>query len=434
MSSRSRRFSRLRTTAEPTARLTTKPTFGPVSLGTGPTGKSSAPETTEPPARRPERSVRRNSSGFLIRVCWGSTTPPARPWPADGCSAGTYACSLELQTRCDVRGGHAVRRAVRSWPDLGQAAPTDATRVSLLTVKAIGAQVKPTRAQRQVLLVRPATIMEHRDFHSASAAGDLGCGKSTSAVRPGGSQLPPGSGGNRGTAHVHTLWTDLWTTSCGRRPRDRNSGVAVRRGEPSVGDLDLGQVWARSLKALAEMHVGPSPFAWLKPELTRPLGLVEDTVLIATPNAFVKEQLETRLRPLVIHALSRELGRPIQLAVTVDPRPASPQEPPPGPPSSPLSVMDAPGVQQQQPPVQEQPEQYPYESTGWPSQGGQESTGWPSQGGQEIPPEQLSFNRPAQPSPSHQHEPAGLSGMSSPDQQSRQQPQQGQHGQHGQQG
>src|SRR5580700_9282864 len=105
------------------------------------------------------------------------------------------------------------------------------------------------------------------------------------------------------------------------------------------------------------MHVGPSQLAWLKPELTRPLGLVEDTVLIATPNAFVKEQLETRLRPLVIHALSRELGRPIQLAVTVDPRPASPQEPPPGPPSSPLSVMDAPGGQQQ-PPMQEQPEQY----------------------------------------------------------------------------
>ena len=93
--------------------------------------------------------------------------------------------------------------------------------------------------------------------------------------------------------------------------------------------------------------------------------------------------------------------------------------------------------------MQEQPEQYPYESTGWPSQGGQESTGWPSQAPQdgwpsqapqEMPPEQLPFNRPAQPSPSHQHEPAGLSGMSPPDQQSRQQPQHGQHGQHGQPG
>jgi chromosomal replication initiator protein len=204
-----------------------------------------------------------------------------------------------------------------------------------------------------------------------------------------------------------------------------------------VGDLDLAQVWARSLKGLAEMHVGPSQLAWLKPELTRPLGLVEDTVLIATPNAFVKEQLETRLRPLVIHALSRELGRPIQLAVTVDPRPASPQEAPAGPPSSPLSVMDPAGVQQQ-PPAQEQPEQYPYESTGWPPQAAQEPTGWPPQGGvQEMQPEQLSFNRPAQPAPSHQHEAAGFGGMPPTDQQMDQQPQHGQqaqHGQHGQQG
>src|SRR3984957_5749918 len=198
------------------------------------------------------------------------------------------------------------------------------------------------------------------------------------------------------------------------------------------------------------MNVGPSQLAWLKPELTRPLGLVEDTVLIATPNAFVKEQLETRLRPLVIHALSRELGRPIQLAVTVDPRPTSPQDPPSGPPSSPLSVIDQPGghmsamsppmhpgmpqespqgewgaaashagdqQQQSQPQAQPQPEQYLYESTGW-----------PSQGAQEMQPEQLSFNRPSQPSPPHQHESSDLAGMPSPDQQSRP------HSQHGQQG
>jgi chromosomal replication initiator protein len=102
-----------------------------------------------------------------------------------------------------------------------------------------------------------------------------------------------------------------------------------------VTDTDLTDVWARSLEGLAELHVQPSQLAWLK--LTRPLGLVENTALIATPNAFVKEQLETRLRPLVTHALSRELGRPIQLAVTVDPSPGGPPEPPPAPLSSPLS-------------------------------------------------------------------------------------------------
>ena len=85
ISSRSRRFTRLRTTAEPTARLTTKPTFGPASVGTAPAGSSRAAATTAPPARRPERSVRRNSSGLLIRICCGSTTPPAQPrLPATG--------------------------------------------------------------------------------------------------------------------------------------------------------------------------------------------------------------------------------------------------------------------------------------------------------------------------------------------------------------
>src|ERR1700724_4804022 len=84
-----------------------------------------------------------------------------------------------------------------------------------------------------------------------------------------------------------------------------------------MGEADLAEVWARSLDELADMQIEPAHRAWL--QLTRPLGLVENTALIATPNEFVKEQLETRLRTLITHALSRELGRSIQLAVTVDP-------------------------------------------------------------------------------------------------------------------
>ncbi|HEY2550497.1 MAG TPA: chromosomal replication initiator protein DnaA [Streptosporangiaceae bacterium] len=84
-----------------------------------------------------------------------------------------------------------------------------------------------------------------------------------------------------------------------------------------MSEADLAQVWARSLEELAGMQIEPHQRAWL--QLTRPLGLVENTALIATPNEFVKEQLETRLRALITNALSRELGRSIQLAVTVDP-------------------------------------------------------------------------------------------------------------------
>jgi chromosomal replication initiator protein len=84
-----------------------------------------------------------------------------------------------------------------------------------------------------------------------------------------------------------------------------------------MSEDDLADVWARSLADLAEMQIEPHQRAWL--QLTRPLGLVENTALIAAPNEFVKEQLETRLRALITNALSRELARNIQLAVTVDP-------------------------------------------------------------------------------------------------------------------
>jgi chromosomal replication initiator protein len=108
------------------------------------------------------------------------------------------------------------------------------------------------------------------------------------------------------------MWIVLWIVS---------AWLAARgcEGSAQVANSDLAEVWARSLDGLADLQIQPHQRAWLK--LTRPLGLVENTALIATPNEFVKEQLETRLRPLVTQALSQQLGRDIQLAVTVDPSP-----------------------------------------------------------------------------------------------------------------
>ena len=116
-----------------------------------------------------------------------------------------------------------------------------------------------------------------------------------------------------------------------------------------MANSDLAEVWARSLDGLADLQIQPHQRAWLK--LTRPLGLVENTALIATPNEFVKEQLETRLRALVTQALSQQLGRDIQLAVTVDPAPqaAMPgsgqgQDLGPEPPASRLQALPGPQV------------------------------------------------------------------------------------------
>ena len=82
---------------------------------------------------------------------------------------------------------------------------------------------------------------------------------------------------------------------------------------------DLGSVWARTLIALAESDLSPSYRAWLP--MVRPLALVEGTALLAAPNEFAKDALETRLRNLITQALSHELGREIRVAVTVQPEP-----------------------------------------------------------------------------------------------------------------
>jgi chromosomal replication initiator protein len=80
---------------------------------------------------------------------------------------------------------------------------------------------------------------------------------------------------------------------------------------------DLDAAWTRALDSLTDSAVSPQQLAFLR--LTRPLGLVEGTVLLAAPNAFAKDVLETRLRPLLTGALSSQLGRETRVAVTVAP-------------------------------------------------------------------------------------------------------------------
>jgi chromosomal replication initiator protein len=191
-----------------------------------------------------------------------------------------------------------------------------------------------------------------------------------------------------------------------------------------MSDVDLAEVWTRSLDGLSEMGLPASQLAWLR--LTRPLALVENTALIATPNPFVKEYLETKLRPLVIHALSKELGRPIQIAVTVDPSPVAPPDQPPGPPNSPLSVMDPLGggqddaappraAQPQQPErgvpsAPSAPQQYPQPQYPQPQRYSYQDSGYQpyrdAQGYQELQPEQHPLT--AQQPPAGQPEPLDL--------------------------
>lgn len=65
---------------------------------------------------------------------------------------------------------------------------------------------------------------------------------------------------------------------------------------------------------------------WIK--RCQPLALVADTALLAVPNEFAKGVLEGRLAPIVSETLSRECGRPIRIAITVDSSVGEPAPPP----------------------------------------------------------------------------------------------------------
>ncbi|MDX6254113.1 MAG: chromosomal replication initiator protein, partial [Frankiales bacterium] len=85
---------------------------------------------------------------------------------------------------------------------------------------------------------------------------------------------------------------------------------------PGHGTTGLAEVWASTLASLDDDALPAQHRAWIR--LTRPLALVEDTALLAAPNDFAKEVLESRLRPIIAAALSSQLGRDIRVAVTVD--------------------------------------------------------------------------------------------------------------------
>ncbi|MEO6500957.1 MAG: chromosomal replication initiator protein DnaA [Jatrophihabitantaceae bacterium] len=80
---------------------------------------------------------------------------------------------------------------------------------------------------------------------------------------------------------------------------------------------DLADVWNRAINQLDDPSVRPHQRAWLS--LTRPIGLLEDTALLAAPNTYAKDYLENNLRQLITAALSQALGRDINVAVTIQP-------------------------------------------------------------------------------------------------------------------
>ncbi|GAA4453352.1 chromosomal replication initiator protein DnaA [Phytohabitans houttuyneae] len=84
-----------------------------------------------------------------------------------------------------------------------------------------------------------------------------------------------------------------------------------------MADNDLAVVWMAATEELADEIVSAQQRAYLR--LTRLGAIVEDIALLSVPDAFTRDVIESRLRPAITDALSRRLGRPIQVAVTIRP-------------------------------------------------------------------------------------------------------------------
>src|SRR2546429_9420555 len=86
--------------------------------------------------------------------------------------------------------------------------------------------------------------------------------------------------------------------------------------------MSLGVVWEQVVRELSAGTLSPQQRAWMR--VTRPIGLLDGTALLAAPSDFAKDAIERALREPITEALSRRLGREVSLAVKVDPSPPAP--------------------------------------------------------------------------------------------------------------
>ncbi|MFG3437564.1 chromosomal replication initiator protein DnaA [Nonomuraea sp. NPDC047897] len=89
--------------------------------------------------------------------------------------------------------------------------------------------------------------------------------------------------------------------------------------------VDLAAVWSRALGNFLNENVPVQQRTWLS--MVRPIALAGDTIVLGVPNDFLKDLIEGKLRPLVAHALSQELGKAMRLAVMIDT--TAPEQPAP---------------------------------------------------------------------------------------------------------
>jgi len=103
-------------------------------------------------------------------------------------------------------------------------------------------------------------------------------------------------------------------TDQGKQDQSNRSGDIPNVTESPV---DFGHVWHNTLTILDADGLPPTQRAFLRQ--AKFVGLLDQTALLAVPDEFTKDIVETRVRQQVVTALSNQLGTEVRLAVTVDP-------------------------------------------------------------------------------------------------------------------
>lgn len=87
-------------------------------------------------------------------------------------------------------------------------------------------------------------------------------------------------------------------------------------GESSTSPTEPGRIWGATLRALDQAGIPAPQRAFLRQATL--VGVLDTTALIAVPDDFTKEIVETRARDRLVRALTEQVGHEVRLAVTVD--------------------------------------------------------------------------------------------------------------------
>ncbi|SDD57780.1 chromosomal replication initiator protein [Glycomyces harbinensis] len=125
-------------------------------------------------------------------------------------------------------------------------------------------------------------------------------------------------------------------------------------------DQDLSAVWSAVTAELADTSaLTRQQQAWMR--LTQPVLAVGGTFIIAAPDKFARSAFESKLRLPISDVLTRLMGQPTQIAVTLQEKQADPPAPEPSPPAEAAHQAPPAPAAQVSPPQAPQPPAGPAE-------------------------------------------------------------------------